>query len=571
MRKAAFFFLISALWTMSVSVQAAQTEAAASADQGISFVIMAPGGPIITRLKVEVARVSWQEWVSGFLARRLDLDQSGSLDAGELELLTPALRSLVGVSATSEILKSSMRPESASESTTITLKEFSEWFRLRLPESLFVTASPNDAENAVRLAYLIDLNGDSVVSAEELRKCFRTLRFRDLDDDETFSIAELLPYRDPSRQNAAVTPEAAFLPFFEVTDQTTAERAARQLIHRYGNGNTIPESVLRLPPEVATGTTSENKASSVPLHGGSLDQNQLTKFLLNPDYHATITFSLSDQANRSDVTAELTAAGSVFCQIRKDSFGPIVLTSDGMALELVARGGGANNRAYTKGFLGQNFSRSDGDKNQYLDRNEFGGIMSVLSRSGIETQFTAVDINNDSMVTRDELFRFAERDSISVSSRIEVSVEQNGQTLFGLLDTNQDRRLSLREIHDGSESLHKLDVSGDGKLADSEMGTSYRLNVGLGRAAIRRQTATGTMLNGMPANSTDALLPSKDQLAGPEWFRRMDRNQDRDVSRREFPGSSILFEKFDTDNDGLISVVEAEQQSDKEDSSQGTP
>ena len=37
----------------------------------------------------------------------------------------------------------------------------------------------------------------------------------------------------------------------------------------------------------------------------------------------------------------------------------------------------------------------------------------------------------------------------------------------------------------------------------------------------------------------------------------MDRNGDGFVSRREFPGSDELFNKIDTDGDGLISVEEA--------------
>ena len=32
---------------------------------------------------------------------------------------------------------------------------------------------------------------------------------------------------------------------------------------------------------------------------------------------------------------------------------------------------------------------------------------------------------------------------------------------------------------------------------------------------------------------------------------------DSDVSRREFPGSEELFDKIDTDGDGLISALEA--------------
>src|SRR5262249_38667326 len=48
-------------------------------------------------------------------------------------------------------------------------------------------------------------------------------------------------------------------------------------------------------------------------------------------------------------------------------------------------------------------------------------------------------------------------------------------------------------------------------------------------------------------------------VRGPLWFRKMDRNQDGDVSRREFVGTDEQFAQLDTDGDGLISVEEAER------------
>ena len=43
----------------------------------------------------------------------------------------------------------------------------------------------------------------------------------------------------------------------------------------------------------------------------------------------------------------------------------------------------------------------------------------------------------------------------------------------------------------------------------------------------------------------------------PEWFTKMDRNGDGEVSLHEFVGPIELFRKLDRDGDGLIGAAEA--------------
>ena len=183
-------------------------------------------------------------------------------------------------------------------------------------------------------------------------------------------------------------------------------------------------------------------------------------------------------------------------------------------------------------------------------------MLDAFTRAATRPAFKAVDLNGDAMVTREEVFAFAKREQTAAASRVEVSVRQDGKTVFGILDRNDDRRLSAREIHHGSEALKEFDINQDREFADSELGTEFILTISLGRPEFRR-TSGQAGANGMQAGLSDAILPGGDSLPGPTWFRCMDRNQDGDVSRREFPGTGSQFMLLDTDDDELISLAEA--------------
>jgi Ca2+-binding EF-hand superfamily protein len=105
--------------------------------------------------------------------------------------------------------------------------------------------------------------------------------------------------------------------------------------------------------------------------------------------------------------------------------------------------------------------------------------------------------------------------------------------------------------------LKKYDQNGDGTFAETELGTEYVLTLGLGRSELRRSTGSMQMMNPARMSTGDAILPGTAGLSGPEWFRRMDRNQDGDVSPREFLGTPASFQEIDTDQDQLISASEA--------------
>lgn len=523
----------------SPAVAQRQTPSLAQADHA-TMIIMAPLGPVVADLRISVAKMPYRTWVSRFVATQMDVDKNTHLDSKELSLLTENVRRLGNISGPEEILAAAVKEPGAREVPT---KQFVEWLQTRLPKSFDLIAQPQAADDAVRLTSLIDANLDASISDAELLNSLRTLRFRDLDNDETFSVSELMPYRDPRSQNAPVSPDVVNLPFYHVTDEASAKLAAERIVGRYGAEGTVAISTLR--------------QQKLPEPDRRLSVDELAGILQQPKFHLTVDVKLSDRAGTSDIDVAISSSAESFCRTTDDKFGQTAIVADGLPLKIVARGGGANNRAATRGFLGQTFVMIDGDRNQYLDETEFAGILGAMQQSGANGDFATVDQNSDKMVTRDELFSFVERDLMAAASRIEVTVKQDGKTLFSLLDANQDRRLSAREIKSGSSILQKYDLNGDGAFAETELGTEYVLTLGLGRSELRRNSGMMTMQT-MAMNSGDAVLPGLEGLDGPEWFRRMDRNQDGDVSVREFLGTSTQFAALDTDQDGLMSASEAE-------------
>ncbi len=514
-----------------------------SASDRATVIIMAPAGPVLAEVRISINDKAYRRWVAEFLAEKLDTDGDGQLVEAELDLIPQRLRDQIGVRAAARILAEAAGDEAA---TDVGQEQFAAWMSKKLSRSFDVIAEAVSASEAVRLAGLLDLNDDGRISREELAAATRTLRFRDLDDDETFSVAELMPFRDPRNQQAPVVPEVANLPFVQLTDDDAVARTAARLVRRYGDGESMPAAALRMPDDTTSAADADGDSR--------LSEAELATFLMTPTFHMTLEMLLSDRASASRVNVMTTDGAATFCRVSQTRRDRASLVMDDMPVEIRSRGGAAQNRTFLIRFLGQHFSIADADKSSYLDETEFAALTGPLAQAGVTADFASVDRNGDAMVTREELKGFVERDTIAMQSHIEVSVRQDGKTLFKLLDGNVDRRLTLREFREGFDALMQYDGNQDGQLAESELGTSYILEIGLGEPeSLRTSAATNMMMN-----QTDAVLPGSGSLSGPEWFRRMDRNQDGDVSPREFLGTREMFRQLDSDGDGLVSSQEAE-------------
>jgi EF hand len=109
----------------------------------------------------------------------------------------------------------------------------------------------------------------------------------------------------------------------------------------------------------------------------------------------------------------------------------------------------------------------------------------------------------------------------------------------------------LRERQELPALLAALDENADGGVSSDEIPIPIRIAVTLG-------PHVHELLN-KPTRSVRSITPSQMIAAPPEWFVSMDKNNDLDLSPREFLGTTEQFRQFDSDGDGLLTVAEAQK------------
>ncbi|MBS0202076.1 MAG: hypothetical protein JSS49_04190 [Planctomycetes bacterium] len=391
----------------------------------------------------------------------------------------------------------------------------------------------------------LDVNADNKLSVEELKNALEVLRKLDRDDDETISIAELQPLAAAPQAiprtrmtNAAVPPN----PFVSVASGESIPKLIRRLVDKYDSADAAKSGVPSLSAKNQKLSAMEvglagHEFSRFDVDGdGQLDFTELRPFVtsLEPTLHLLInvTAGKAELSGEATETMRSTADGSVHLQ-----FGPSLIS-----VSATPPAGALDVETLVKPL----FTAVDANANGYLEPMEAPDA--ALSGA----TFADLDADRNGKLYLEEIVDYMKPRMNAARHRVELTITEQGRTLFDILDTDRDGRLAHREVRSVADKLSMWDKDGDGQLSESEIPLQFRAIAAAG--ALPNFVAFGASVAG-----GNPRAPVGTQSSGPIWFRKMDRNSDGEISRREFLGELDLFDKLDLNKDGALELTEAMQ------------
>lgn len=536
--------LISVGWLM---MAAGTLPAQAEEREGEYVLVLAPDTPVVVRIDVEfepgvTLAANRREYADRWFAR-LDRDGSGMLDADEAAHV-PSFGRYSEIPG--ELQQEWTRLDVAPTDGQLSPDELLAHINAAMGSALTIQRPRRSATQTVILFPRLDRDGDGQVSIEELLAGPASLKPFDFDDDGSFSAAELQPF-PRSMRAAARTIDTGQTPFVALDEQADFADIARRLIAQYGRVNGTAEVLSVTAGEI--GLDGERFAALDVDRSGGLTADELLPYLRDPQAQLQIRLHFPRQRLKRIEGEVLSRPEAV---VIRDGTTRRLLASElgGLNVDAQVQDARGSFESITQKFRGTQFTFADRDRDGQLTPEEFG-------RLEIDNiTFTAVDADRDGRVSREEFDEFVELRALLAQCRLEMTLADETTSLFEALDVDEDYRLSPREFEQGVAVLLALDRNGNGKLAESELVTKYSLSFAVTRPA-EFDDLVGTA--GFNAMSDETRLPVvRPVTRGPEWFRRMDRNQDGDVTWREFLGPREVFDRLDADGNGLIDSAEAE-------------
>ena len=498
-------------------------------------ILMLDNGPLHVRLHVSVGKkapTAARRATIERLMKSLDTDGDGKLSRDEAQR-SPLFREKQRTGAT-EFVKS------LGADMTVSPKDIEKRIEQLGGETVVYRQNTDTSETDDQVFKNLDTNGDGVISEIEMSDAVDGLLAKDSDDDECVTLDEFAPPPDPMAAQTLVRPDQprpATTSVAEIICDTHQTLLPALLIKKYDtnrNAKLSPEE-LNWPKEkiAACDTDGDGQLSVKELAG--LRKAPIDIELAVDVVRATgepMLRVLSSTGNRTDgdkfpdlATVTLPNAVVTFSTREVDPF------EASMAIAL------------------RTFNELDTDNNGYLDKDE----TMTRERFG-RGLFDQIDADGDGKIFGEEMKEFIRARGEPVSTTCQVTAFDDGAGFFSALDTNGDRRLSMREMRYADKTLSKMEQDGKPGLSNKEPARRYRIE--FVRGVFNPFGTPERAVN--PRMPQTAVATLKPRPVGPIWFQRWDRNNDGDITWREFLGPRDAFEQLDADRDELIDPKEAE-------------
>jgi Ca2+-binding EF-hand superfamily protein len=524
--------LVGVTVAAALAVAAARSATPAPNPESVRDVfLLLDSGPLHLRLTITIAGQSPQAVRREYLARlfkALDTNGDGKLTKAEFEK-SPLNTARRGPNA---------RPMSAREAAELVpASKLAEALERVAGETLALRQNNAARKTDDEVFAALDTDKNGVLTEAEIADALPLLLAKDMDDDDCITVDELNP-PDTMRMLVGAGMQPVERPL--ATASTMLVDGAgplfgARLVRRYDrdrDGKLSPAEI-GLSPERFKALDADGD--------GKLSPEELAAFKnQKPDVDAVLELEppagqsarVVVQAGGEDRAARPDIAnfrfGDTLVALAVRSFDPIA------AAVVDAR---------------QQFNRLDVDQNGYLDRDELKE--NVRFQRGL---FEAIDTDGDDKISWPEMERYVRDRAEVAATRCDVVLHDLGHGFFEALDRNHDGRLGLRELRAAAETLRSLRKPGETLLRATD--PPRRLHLEVVRGAFQL-FGTGTM----GESTVPRIVVAPRAAVGPVWFQRMDRNQDGDLTWKEFLGPRHVFEELDADHDGLIDPFEAEKAS----------
>jgi Ca2+-binding EF-hand superfamily protein len=537
--------------------------------------------PLLLRVHVQLdgkpVQDVWYDFVKKLFAY-YDLDGDGVLTKKETErLLKPDdLKNLLtGAIDFFNLRFTFAKPEEVdtNKDGKITMEEFAAYYSKAGGGRLRATAAQRSGASGQLTTALfrhLDLNKDGKLSKEEMAQAPQSLRKLDLDDDEMIAADELLPQTQPQYEivgggGAPALPDSAAL--MVIVPGQPMDKLVKRLLSQYDKDHDQKLTAAEI------GLDKEAFDALDANHDGKLDAGELAKWLSRPpdlELMARLGGGASQDTKSIfqpllDLTKAMKSQGGglevynpsnrkmpLGSAVRKEGQSLLLTLTDA---QMDWQRGNNNGMGFGPGggvkqYYLQQFDQFVKDKKDYLEEKDLQQPQQDV-QFFIKNLFKLVDRDGDGKLTKKELSAFLDLEAAGAATCGTLRVNDQGRGLFELLDANGDGRLSVRELRTAWERLAKWDRDRDGLLAETEVPKQFQLTFEQGQLQYPFRFAT--------AVSFARTRQNQPAPKGPEWFRKMDRNNDGDISLKEWLGTEEEFRKIDADGDGLISVEEAER------------